>query len=90
LKKEHSTIKIIQNVAPKWKELATALKLRPDKVEEIAEETSEEDQACEAVFRQWLSGRHRVPVSWSTVVMCLSECGLQDLAQDVARVLDLQ
>lgn len=89
LKREHSMIKVIQTVARKWKELATALQLRPNVIEEITEDISEEDQACEAVFRQWLSGRHRVPVNWSTVVECLSECGFQDLAQDVAKVLNL-
>lgn len=88
LKKEHSTIKIIQTVAPKWKELAVALQLRSDDIEEIADEASE-DQACEAVFRQWLCGRHRVPVNWSTVVKCLSECGFQGLAEEIGKVLDL-
>ncbi len=55
-----------------------------DCIEAITREHSlrAEDINCH-VFREWLKGRGRTPVSWATLVCVLQDMGLCGLAQDI-------
>ena len=69
---------MIEQVAPRWEQLAYALHFSQAIVEAIDHDNRKCEQACMDMFRRWLDGTARQPVSWETLMVALKDCNLMN------------
>ena len=75
-------VKVKDEVAHEWQEVAVALHFDGGEIEAIRQSTyNQSSDACRVLFSQWLQGGHRKPVSWETLVQALTDAGFIYLAQ---------
>ena len=81
-------MKVIDAVAHKWERFAIRLDFTFGDIKRIEKEChSQPVDACQHVVGEWLSGKGRKPISWSTVIEVLEEIDLSALAKDLATVI---
>ena len=81
-------VKVIEQVAPVWEQLACSLHFQPAVIKTIDRKNHYRcDLACMDMFGCWLEGRARQPVSWETLVAALRDSGERDL-EKLARVIN--
>ena len=81
-------IKIVTEVAGVWEQMARTLDFSEAEVIIIQRNhPSDVESACTDMFRRWLSGQHRQPVTWQTVIDCLRELDLNVVANDLEDIL---
>ena len=81
--KDGEKIKIMNTVQAKWEELACALHMG-SKVESIEKDThSQTFSACRTLFKNWLDGGYREPVTWKTLLDALDDSDFLELAKTV-------
>ena len=88
--KEGRTVKVIEEVAAKWEQLASALEFSSAVVRTVRRDNNQDcAAACEEVLRRWVGGAEgtRQPVSWTTLIECLRDCDFITLARDLEDVL---
>ena len=88
--KEGKTVKVIEEVAAEWKQLAYTLQFSSAVVRTVQRDTTQDcAAACEEVLYRWVSGAEgtRQPVSWATLIECLRDCDFRVLASDLEKVL---
>ena len=77
-------IRIIDRVAPKWKEVALRLHFKDHYIQVIEMKCYHQPvSACRTMFTQWLEGNGRKPTSWKTLIIALKEAKLCTLAEEV-------
>ena len=78
-----SELRIMEIVAPKWKKVATAIGFNKERIEAIEEdEHYKQEKATFEMFGRWLKGEHNLkPATWDTLVQCLKEANLLDIAK---------
>ena len=82
------TVQIITTVAGDWKTLALALHFEGTDIQRIQTNTHHQaDSAATEVLQEWLKGRGRKPVNWSTLIAALVESKLSELANEVEEAL---
>lgn len=75
-------VKVKDEVAHEWQEVAVALHFDGGEIEAIRQSTyNQSSDACRVLFSQWLQGGHRKPVSWETLAQALTDAGFIYLAQ---------
>ena len=76
-------LRIMETVAPKWKKVAAAIGFNKERIEAIEEdENHKQEKATFEMFGRWLKGEHSLkPVTWDTLVHCLKEANLQNIAE---------
>ena len=88
LKHQGKVVKVIDAVAHRWERFATRLHFTFGDIKRIEKECrSQPVDACQHVVGEWLSGKGRTPISWSTVIEVLEEIDLSELAKNLATVL---
>ena len=87
--KDRRTVKVIESVAAEWELLAYALQFSPAVVRTIHRDTKDCTAACEEVLYRWVNGAEgtRQPVSWATLIECLSDCDFAELLRDLENAL---
>lgn len=84
--RDRGTVRIIETVAPCWQKVAVALDFQGFQLKSIEKDyPSRSEDACREMFTKWLDGSPylRGPVTWDTLIVCLEEAGLCDLADNV-------
>ena len=82
----------MERVAPRWKQLAVALKFDSCRIQAIDKNCKGNvEDACQEIFMRWLSGDHDLvePRNWSTLIQCLEQSRFIDIAQSVKVVLNV-
>ena len=76
-------LRIMETVAPKWKQVATAIGFNEARIKAVDEgEHCKPEDATFEMFCRWLNGEHNLkPVTWDTLIQCLKEANLQDVAE---------
>lgn len=85
-------VRVIEGVAHKWKNMATSLSFDGPRIESIdmgALKMTED--ACRKMFVKWLDGDHdlKEPVTWATLIRCLIDAGLIDMADKLKEILNV-
>jgi hypothetical protein len=78
-------------VAARWEELAIALGFEASAIEYIGRDHVQDARgACRHVLTEWLAekaeGNLRGPVTWTTLIDCLTDAGFASLAEDLKKV----
>ena len=75
-------------VAPKWKQVAAAVGFNKERIEAIeVDEHYKQEKATFETFGRWLKGEHNLkPVTWDTLIQCLKEANLQDVAETLSNI----
>ena len=81
-------LRIMEIVAPKWKKVAAAIGFNKERIEAIEEdEHYKQEKATFEMFGRWLKGEHNLkPVTWNTLVQCLKEANLKDIAETLSNI----
>lgn len=83
-------VTVIRNVAPKWKELAMEMGFEYDDIETVDLQANRDPQkAAYNILGRWLRGASGLcePVTWSTLIECVSNIECQSLADKLSDVL---
>ena len=83
-------VKVIEQVASQWEELAYILQFSSAVVKTIERDNTKDcTAACTEVLHRWVGGAEgtREPVSWATLIECLRDCDLIMLARDLENEL---
>ena len=81
------TVKVIEQVAPVWEQLACSLHFDSAVIGAIDRDHRKCEVACMDMFGRWLEGSARQPVSWETLIVALRDSGERALKK-LATVLD--
>ena len=81
------TVKLIEQVAPFWDQLACSLHFRPAVIQAIDRDHRKCERACMDMSTRWLEGSARQPVTWKTLIAALRDSGQCNL-EKLATVLD--
>ena len=81
-------LRIMESVAPQWKQMAIALGFSVARIKSI--ETSklrQTDDASFEIFSCWLEGEHDLkPPTWDVLVQCLKQANLLDIAEMLSNI----
>lgn len=82
----------MEGVSPKWKDFAILLGFTGPKIMSIDRGVQRDpEDACREMFICWLDGGSGLkPVSWDSVIECLIDTGLSELAINVIKLLTLK
>ena len=83
-------IRVIERVAPDWRFLATALGFDKARIKIIERDYGRisVEEACQEMFIRWLNGEHDLkPSTWGTLIQCLTQAGLNDVARSLKKIL---
>ena len=81
-------MKVVEEVAAKWEQLAYVLHFSPAVVRNIQRDTQHDCvSACQEVLYRWLNGETSHPVSWQTLIDSLRDCDFNTLADDILATL---
>ena len=83
-------VKIIEQVASQWEQLAYALQFSSAVVKTIERDNTKDcTAACTELLHRWVCGAEgtRQPISWATLIESLRDCDFTVLARDLDNVL---
>ena len=78
-------VKIIEQVASQWEELAYILQFSSAAVKTIeCDNPKDSSAACTELLHRWVRGAEgtQQPVSWATFIECLRDCDFVVLARE--------
>ena len=83
--KNGDTIKIIEDIAPKWETVAFGLKLPSSRVEIIKRDYKDRcEDACHEMLQRWLDGINgTLGCTWKSMIKVLQESNYSKLAQSL-------
>ena len=83
-------VRLVESVAYKWKELAKELDFNDQRIYSIgAGANSKHEKACQQMLEEWI-GRDddlKGPVTWTTLIQCLMDAGLMDIADRLKEII---
>lgn len=86
-----SKVTVLKNIAPKWQELAIEMGFEYSDIEIVDMETDKNPMnAVRKILGRWLEGTVTTdtrPLTWSTLVECLSNIECQSLADELSQIL---
>ena len=86
-------VRVIERVAPDWKDLAIALGFDQSRIKTIEKDyRGSMEEACQEMFMRWLDGEHDLaqPCTWNTLISCLRRAAFIDVANSLKTILDLK
>ena len=85
------TARIMEGVAPKWKDFAILLGFNGPKITSLDRGVQKDpEDACREMFICWLDGgNNQKPVTWESIIECLVDTELSELAINVVKLLTL-
>lgn len=88
LRVKQKKIRVMKTVAASWRQVAIALHFEGSVIEIISESArSYPEPACEDMFRRWLRGEGRGPITWDTLIESLEDAEFENLADDLRKSL---
>ena len=87
--REGTVFRIIEQVTPRWENLALALKFEGPVIEATKMNAHfQVDRACQSILQRWLEGATmnvdpKLHVTWETLVGCLEDVGMNTLAKNL-------
>ena len=82
-------LKVLGSIAAKWETVAYQLKFEVAQVELIQRQNYYRPlESCEEMFKRWLTGSGRQPVTWHTLIEALEDAQFVVLASDLNKVLE--
>ena len=83
-------IKIIDQVAAKWKIVALYLYFESEMIEIIDMDCHHQSVlACRTMFVRWLEGNGRKPTTWRTLITALEDAYISGLAEDLKYIFSV-
>lgn len=85
------SVRLLDNVAPRWTVLAESLGFNKSRIMAIEEHHKESmEEACQEMFIRWLVGEPDLaqPCTWGTLIRCLRQAGFSDIADSVSMILE--
>ena len=77
-------VKILNQVAWKFEEVAYALEFEPGDCRAVLRTTNHDyHKACLKIFEKWLDGEGRKPVTWATLIQALEDADLKEVAREL-------
>ena len=79
-------VRVIERVAPDWKDLAIALGFDQSRIKTIEKDyRGSMDEACQEMFMRWLDGEHDLtqPCTWNTLINRLKRAAFIDVANSL-------
>jgi hypothetical protein len=88
--KGRKSLRIMERVVPKWKQVAIALGFNGSRIEAIDMVAHYTPQyACLEMFTDWLAGGHDLkPPTWDALIQSLRAANLQEIA-DLLKSIDI-
>ena len=83
------TVRVMESVAVKWKDVAAALGFNGSRINSLEADVHHmSEDASREMFIKWLSGEHdlRGPTTWATLVQCLREARLVQIAVKIESI----
>ena len=83
-------VRVIERVAPDWKDLAIALGFDQSRIMIIEEDCRRRvERASQEMFMRWLDGEHDLaqPCTWDTLIKCLIRAAFGDVASSLRAIL---
>ena len=83
-------VRVIERVAPDWKDLAIALGFDQSRIKTIEKDyRGSREEACQEIFMRWLDGEHDLvqPCTWDTLIKCLRRATFGDVASSLRAIL---
>ena len=83
------TVRIIEEVAEKWKEVAIALRFGSHEMKNLEGDVQHiSEYACQEMLIKWLDIREdlRRPITWTTLIQCLREAKMVETAENLKYV----
>lgn len=84
-------VTILKNIAPKWQELAIEMGFEYSEIEIVeVEDRNNPMNAVRKILGRWLEGKVTTdtrPLTWSTLIECLSNIECQSLADELSQIL---
>lgn len=82
-------IRTIETAAHKWKDLALVLHFDNATIARIDRDFSTVSDSCRQMLVEWLEGSRslRQPVTWTTLIKCLEEVGLTNMASRLSEII---
>ena len=77
-------------MAPKWKDIGSALKFTPSELQNIAMANHQDPaECCQAMMTKWIGGfvSENQPLTWATLLEAMEDCRLRQLAQQLESLL---
>jgi hypothetical protein len=84
-------VRVIERVAPDWKDLAIALGFDQSRIKTIEKDyRGSMEEACQEMFMRWLDGEHDLaqPCTWDTLIKCLRRAAFIDVASNLRAILN--
>ena len=83
-------VKIRDEAASRWKDLAIQLNFHRGVIKTIQKDSDGNEDAFDELMSRWLEGAGRKPVIWRTLIRALEDIDLNVLAQNIQQTLDDQ
>ena len=86
-----TNVRVIERVAPDWKNLAIALGFDQSRLKIIEKDyRGSTEEACREMFTRWLDGEHDLaqPCTWDTLIKCLRRALFIKLANNLREILN--
>ena len=82
-------VRVIERVAPDWKDLAIALGFDQSRIKTIGKDyRGSMEEACQEMFMRWLDGEHDLqPCTWDTLIKCLRRAAFGSVADSLREIL---
>ena len=89
IESQGKVVRVIQNVASRWKCVATRLHFEAHDIDRIAEDSHHQTyQACHKMFSEWLTtGNFRRPINWETLIKALNEADFSVIASELQTII---
>ena len=85
---DESVLRIMESVAPHWKQVAVALGFNLARIKSIEKGVHyQPDDASFEIFSSWLQGeRDLKPPTWEVLIQCLRQANLLDIAEMLSNI----
>ena len=85
---EEEPVRIIDEVAPNWKDLGILLNFGPNELDNISKQHSKPEECCRDMLAKWLAGyndskRNTAPVTWETLLEAIKDARWGTLARKI-------
>ena len=88
LKGRGQVFRVMESIASRWKQLATALGFERSRIKSIEQNSHyNTEDACLSMFMRWQNGEHDLkPSTWGNLILALQACGERNLANSLKSV----
>ena len=88
MKGRGQTLRVMESIAPRWKQLAIALGFDQSRINSIKQNSHyKTEDACLSMLMRWQNGEHDLkPYTWANLILALQACGERALANSLKSI----